>query len=229
MVVFKNPKAGHKPPRVVPMLTNVHFPQVGPVHRRSRNEVNPVVASYRQLSRGTDGVNQMALQMRQMGHPMTWFMRCMRLSSVTSWSTHTPLAGPSGGAPTGTMFDMCDLMRRGICKMTVAKPIHVPVRMPGRRVCTHCNRGKTHYVCCGCGKWYHVGCFAMAHGVTGVVEADVEEESEEAEDDGSEREESEDDTDPESEEEGEEDEKEESEEEEESVGEEDEGMEDDGD
>ena len=47
LVVFKNPKVGHKPPRVVPMLTNVHFPQAGPVHRRSRNEVNPVVASYR--------------------------------------------------------------------------------------------------------------------------------------------------------------------------------------
>ena len=66
-VVFKNPKVGHKPPRVVPMLTNVHFPQAGPVHRRSGNEVNPVVASYRQLSRGVDGVNQMSLQMRQMG------------------------------------------------------------------------------------------------------------------------------------------------------------------
>ena len=47
MVVFKNPKVGHKPPRVVPMLTNVHFPQAGPVHCRSGNEVNPPVASYR--------------------------------------------------------------------------------------------------------------------------------------------------------------------------------------
>ena len=47
MVVFKNPKVGHKPPRVVPMLMNVHFQQAGPVHRRSGNEVNPVVASYR--------------------------------------------------------------------------------------------------------------------------------------------------------------------------------------
>ena len=61
MVVFKNPKVGHKPPRLVPMLTNVHFPQATPVQRRNGNEVNPVVASYRQLSRGVDGVNQMAL------------------------------------------------------------------------------------------------------------------------------------------------------------------------
>ena len=111
--------------------------------------------------------------------------------------------------------------------MAVGKPIHVPVRMPGRQVPTHCNRGKTHYVCCGCGKWYHVGCFAVAHGVTGVVEADVEEESDEAEEDGSEREETEDDTEEESGEEGEEDEEEESEDEEESDGEEDEDMEDD--
>ena len=37
MVVFKNPKVGHKPTSVVPMLPNVHFPQAGPVHRRSGN------------------------------------------------------------------------------------------------------------------------------------------------------------------------------------------------
>ena len=228
MVVIKNPKVGHKPPRVVPMLTNVHFAQAGPVHRRSGNEVNPVVASYRQLSRGVDGVNQMALHMRQMGRQMTWSHAVrafvLRYAVVNAYATCRSL----GGAQTGTMFDwQWDLIRRRFCTVAVAKPIHVPVRMPGRRVCTHCNRGKTHYVCCGCGNWYHVGCFAVAHGVTGVVEADVEEESEEAEEDGSEREESEDDTEEESEEEGEEDEEEESEEEEESDGEEDEDMEDD--
>ena len=47
MGVFKNPNVGHKPPHIVPMLTNIHFPQAGPVHRRSGNEVNPVVASSR--------------------------------------------------------------------------------------------------------------------------------------------------------------------------------------
>ena len=57
MEVFRNQKLGHKPPRVVPMLPNVHFPQAGPVHCRSENEVNPVVAGYRQLSRRVDGVN----------------------------------------------------------------------------------------------------------------------------------------------------------------------------
>ena len=66
------------------------------------------------------------------------------------------------------MFDwQWDLVRHRFCKAAVAKPIHVPVRMPGRRVCTHCNRGNTHYVCCGCRKWYHVGWFGVAHGVPG--------------------------------------------------------------
>ena len=54
------------------MLTNVWFARRGPPHRRSGREVHPVVAAYRTLSRGVDGVNQMALQMRQVGRQMTW-------------------------------------------------------------------------------------------------------------------------------------------------------------
>ena len=70
--MYKSPTIGHKPPRVVPMLTNVWFARKGPPHRRSGREVHPVVAAYRTLSRGVDGVNQMALQMRQVGRQMTW-------------------------------------------------------------------------------------------------------------------------------------------------------------
>ena len=199
MVVCKNPKMGHKLPRVVPMLMNVHFPQAGPVHRRSGSEVNPTVSSYRQLSRGVDGVSQMALQMRQMKRQKMWpqAMRAfvLRYAVVNTYASCRSL----GGARTGTMIDwQWDLIRRCFCTVAEAKPIHLPARMPGRRVCTHCNRGKTHYVCCGCGNWYHVGCFAVAHGMTGVVEADVGEESDEAEEDGSKREEIEDDTEEES-------------------------------
>ena len=69
LCTYKNPKVGHKPPRVVPMLTNVWFARKGPPHRRSGREVHPVVAAYRTLSRGVDGVNQMALQMRQVCPP----------------------------------------------------------------------------------------------------------------------------------------------------------------
>ena len=98
MVVFKNPKVGHKPPRVVQMLTNVHFPQAGPVHRRSGNEVNPVVANYRQLPRGVAGVNQMALQMRQMGRQMTGSHAVrafvLRYAGVNAYATCRSLGGP---------------------------------------------------------------------------------------------------------------------------------------
>ena len=62
LCVYKNPKVGHKPPRAVPMLTNVRFARKGPTHRRSSWEVQPVVAAYRTLSRGVDRVNQMALR-----------------------------------------------------------------------------------------------------------------------------------------------------------------------
>ena len=129
----------------MPMLTKIHFPQPGPVHRRSGNGVNPVVASYRQLSRGVDGVNQMALQMRQMGRHMTWSHAVrafvLRYAVVNAYATCWSL----GRAQTGTMFEwQRDLIRRRFCKVVVAKPIHVPVRMPGHRVCNHCNRGKIH-------------------------------------------------------------------------------------
>ena len=119
---------------------------------------------------------------------MTWShavcVLVLRYAVVNTYATCRSL----GGGQTGTMFDwQRDLIGRHFCKVAVPKPIHVPARMRGRRVCNHCNRGKAHYVWCGCGKWYHVVCFAVAHGVTGVVEADVEDESEEAEEDGNER------------------------------------------
>ena len=57
LCVYKNPIVGHKPPCVVPMLTNVWLALKGPPHRRSGREVHPVVAAYRTLSRGVDGVN----------------------------------------------------------------------------------------------------------------------------------------------------------------------------
>ena len=70
MVVFKNPQVGHKPPCVVAMLTNVHFPKAGPVHRRSGNEVNLVVASYRHF------------HMSQNPSPQNFFLACQKLSNL---------------------------------------------------------------------------------------------------------------------------------------------------
>ena len=100
MGVFKNPKMGHKPASVVPILTDDHFPQAGPVHRRSGNQVNPVVASYRHLLRGVDGVNRMAPQMRQMQRQMTWSHAvcafALRYAVVNTYATCRSLGGPNG-------------------------------------------------------------------------------------------------------------------------------------
>ena len=72
LCVYKNPNVGHKRPRVVPMLMIVWFVEKVPRHRRSGREVHPVVAAYRTLSRGVNGVNQRALQTSQPGRQMTW-------------------------------------------------------------------------------------------------------------------------------------------------------------
>ena len=60
-----------------------------------------MVASYRQLSRGVDGVNQMALQMRRMGHQMTWSHAVcafvLRYAVVNAYATCRSLGGGANG------------------------------------------------------------------------------------------------------------------------------------
>ena len=48
--VYKQPKTGGKPPKLVPILSNVQ-PARGPLHHTGR-EIHPLVAAYRQLARG---------------------------------------------------------------------------------------------------------------------------------------------------------------------------------
>ena len=55
VVVSKNPKVGHKPPQMVPSVTKVWFPEEGPQHRRSVEELSPVVAAYRDFSPAVHG------------------------------------------------------------------------------------------------------------------------------------------------------------------------------
>ena len=71
LAVYKNPKVGHKPPRLVPFLTNCWYGEEVPKDRRG-NPLPPVVACHREFSRAVDGAKQMALQMRQLGRQMTW-------------------------------------------------------------------------------------------------------------------------------------------------------------
>ena len=144
-------------------------------------------------------------------------MLFVRSSSGTLWSTHTRLAGTSGGGggQMGSMFhSQLDLIRRRFCNVGVPKPIHVPVRMPGLPGVQALQPGQDPLRLL----WLRqvVPCKVLCRGarLTRVVEADVEEESQEAEEDGGERDEmeaSEDDDEEESEQEGEGDEEEDSE------------------
>ena len=70
LAVDNNPKVGHKPPRLVPFLTNCWYGEQVPKDPRG-NPVPPVVACYREFSRAVDGANQMAPQMCQPGRRMT--------------------------------------------------------------------------------------------------------------------------------------------------------------
>ena len=69
--VYKQPKTGGKPPKLVPILSNLWYAARGPLHHTGR-EIHPLVAAYRQVARGVDSANQMALQMRLLGRQMSW-------------------------------------------------------------------------------------------------------------------------------------------------------------
>ena len=120
------------------------------------------------------------------------------------------------------------VLRRRYFAHPLRQEVHVPVATQRRRVCHFCKRGRTGYECTGCGKAFHVLCFAPGHGYGGVqgardMEVDEEDEEvweedhEEDEEDGEDEEVEEDEED----EEGEEDE-------EDGEGEEDEEHEEDG-
>ena len=70
LVVLKNPKVGHKPPRPIPFLTNCSFRQ-SEVQSRGGQPLSRVVAC-REFLRAVDGANQMVLQLRIMMRERTW-------------------------------------------------------------------------------------------------------------------------------------------------------------
>ena len=152
LCVYKKPKVGHKPPRVVPMLTNVWFARRGPPHRRSGREVHPVLAAYRTLSRGVDGVNQMALQMRQVGRQMTWAHAVrafvLRYAVVNALATCRQLGLCK---ETTSMWEwQWQVLQRRYFAQPLRQEVHVPVATQRRRVCHFCKRGRTGYECTGC-------------------------------------------------------------------------------
>ena len=57
LVIYQNPKVGHKPPRLVPLMTKLRFLEEGPLHRWSGEELNPVVVAYKDFPRAVTGAN----------------------------------------------------------------------------------------------------------------------------------------------------------------------------
>ena len=167
--VYKQPKTGGKPPKLAPILSNVWYAARGPLHHTGR-EIHPLVAAYRQLARGVDSANQMALQMRLLGRQMSWSQAVrgflLRYAAANAFATCRALERCRG---TDSMWEwQWALLRRRYC--TDAQPrrnIHVPVAGAQRRTCAHCGKGRTQYVCSGCPDTpLHVQCFAPAHGIT---------------------------------------------------------------
>ena len=54
---IRTPRWDTNPPPLVPFVTNLWFLEDGPTHQRSGEDLNPVVAAYRDFSRAVDGAS----------------------------------------------------------------------------------------------------------------------------------------------------------------------------
>ena len=175
LAVYKNPKVGHKPQRLLPFLTNCWYGEDVPKDRRG-NPLPPLVACYRELSRAVGGANQMALQMSQLGRQMTWshgvhaFM--VRYAAGNTFAT-TKAWGLVDEKTTMWEFQWDILKQRYFSGAefnnttpTAAVPtVHAPRRFASRSLCTHCRSGSARWACGACGKHMHIKCFGDAHDV----------------------------------------------------------------
>ena len=64
--LFKNPKVGSNPPRVVPFVSNCQYDGMRVPHRWGYL-LPPIVAPHWQLANGVDNANQLALEHREAG------------------------------------------------------------------------------------------------------------------------------------------------------------------
>ena len=175
LAVYKNPKVGHKPPRLVPFLTNYWYGEEVPKDRRG-NPLPPVLVCYREFSRAVDGASQMALQMRQVGEQMTcshtvraFMVRC---AARIAFATAKAL-GLADDKTTMLEFQWDILKRRyssgaefNNTTPTIAVPaVHALKRFARRLLCMHCCGGTMRWACGACGKHMHIKCFGDAHGV----------------------------------------------------------------
>ena len=147
-------------------LTNLWFPEEGPPHGRSDEELNLVVAAYRDFSRAVDGANKMALQMWQLRWQMTWLhaVRAFLLwyAAANAFAACKPLGLIDSGMSMWD-FQWSILMWRYFANVGVpavqASAVHGPVRRSTCQTCDHCRQATTAYVCAACGKHLHNKCF----------------------------------------------------------------------
>ena len=174
LAVYKNPKVGHKPPRLVPFLPNFWYGEEVPKVRRG-NPLPPVVACYPEFSHAVDGANHMALQMRQLGrqissHDVRAFM--VQYADGNAFATAKAL-GLVDEKTTMWEFQWDILKQRYFSgaefnNTTPTAPVptvHAPKRCASRLLCTHCLSGSTRWACGVCGKHMHIKCFGDAHDV----------------------------------------------------------------
>jgi hypothetical protein len=165
LFVYKNPRVGHKPPRVVPLLSNCVFPEGGTVHARGYT-LPAVVQVYRQLAGGVDTSNQMALQHRELGRFVNW-AKAVRafLLRYAVVNCHT-VARLSGVAPADIplwdfQFRMVEAFFPTI-PIGPGNPVHCPEPSPVRTRCAACGTvARTR--CCSCGVQLHARMHADHH------------------------------------------------------------------
>ena len=173
LVLFENPKVGHKPPRLVPFQTNCWFGE-SEVQSRGGQPLSPVVACDREFSRAVDGANQMALQLQLTTRQMTWatvvrvFM--LRYAAANAFAACKALGLVKRGT---TMWQFqWDIIRRRYfagpkwCAWTMSpQVVHAPVKVAGKQLCSHYRMTTTSYVCKACNVPLHIKCSGPAHEV----------------------------------------------------------------
>ena len=163
--VYKNPRLGHKPPRVVPLLSNCGFPQEVVVHKKRGYEMPAIIGCYRALVDGVDTANQLALQHRETDRLRKWsavvrsFLMRYAVVNIFTMVKCSKLVKPET-----TMWEFqWDLLTTLIDIEVPETPqaVHVPVEA-NRAACVHCGK-RCATQCAAYQQNLPVRCFAQWH------------------------------------------------------------------
>ena len=163
--VYKNPKVGRKPAKVVPLRTDCLTGGSLP-HRSGRYHLPGIIANYRRFAPGVDTFNQMCLQHREEHRFQSWWKALggmvLRIAATNAFTSCQALRLSPGGE---TMFDRQWRLMRYIFPARQIEVVdkHVPIVVGKRGFCVHCEMGTTRYKCKACGCYLQVECFADHH------------------------------------------------------------------